>query len=400
MTAAARRHCMVVDNTYPDPRVEREANALLERGYQVDVICQLSRGAPRTEHDGRLSIYRLPVKRRRGASALVQLWEYLAFGAWATAMVTLRHLRARYDVVQVHNVPDFLVFSAVVPKLLGASVILDLHDLMPEFFASRFGGDLRRPLARAVLFQERLSTGFADRVITVTELWRRRLIQRGTPQDKVHVVMNLPDEQAYPTREPVIRRHEGPLTVVYHGTLTRRYGIDVLLMAFALARKRTPLRLVIHGRGEYREDGIALAKDLGIDDAVTWSTGNLSTADLSALIGQGDIGVVPNRNDLFTDEILPTKLMEYVALGIPSVVSRTTAVESHFTDDMVRFAEPGNAEDLAAALVELANDPEQRSALASNAQRFSRQFRWADQAADYVALVDRLAQPRNTTETA
>jgi glycosyltransferase involved in cell wall biosynthesis len=81
-------------------------------------------------------------------------------------------------------------------------------------------------------------------------------------------------------------------------------------------------------------------------------------------------------------------------------VSRTTAVESHFTDDMVRFAEPGNAEDLAEALVELANDPEQRAALASNAQRFSRQFRWADQAADYVALVDRLAQPRNTTETA
>jgi hypothetical protein len=120
MTAAARRHCMVVDNTYPDPRVEREANALLERGYHVDVICQLSRGAPRTEHDGRLSIYRLPVKRRRGASALVQLWEYLAFGAWATAMVTLRHLRARYDVVQVHNVPDFLVFSAVVPKRRGA----------------------------------------------------------------------------------------------------------------------------------------------------------------------------------------------------------------------------------------------------------------------------------------
>jgi glycosyltransferase involved in cell wall biosynthesis len=401
MANATPRHCMVVDNVFPDIRVEREANALLERGYRVDVLCLQSPGRPRTERIGRLTVHRLPVTRRRGASTLTQLWEYLTFAAWATAMVTLRHLREPYDVVQVHNVPDFLVFSAIVPKLQGASVILDLHDLMPEFFASRFGGGLRSRLARAVLLQERLATGFADEVITVTELWRSRLVRRGVPTEKVHVVMNAPDERAFPIREPVVRRTDGPLTVVYHGTMTRRYGIDVLLMGFAMARKRVPLRLLIHGRGEYRDEALQLAQELGLGDVATFSTGLLSTAELSALITQGDIGVVPNRNDLFTDEILPTKLMEYAALGIPSIVSRSTAVESYFTDEMVRFVEPGNAEDLAEALVELANDPEQRAALATNAQRFSRQFRWTDQAAAYVALVDRLARQENRTlETA
>jgi glycosyltransferase involved in cell wall biosynthesis len=401
MAAAARRHCMVVDNVFPDPRVEREANALLERGYQVDVICLLSPGRARRERIGGLTVHRLPIKRRRGASALVQLWEYLVFAAWATALVAVQHLRNPYDVVQVHNVPDFLVFSALVPKLRGAGVILDLHDLMPEFFASRFGGDLRSRLGRAVLFQERLSTRFADEVITVTELWRSRLIRRGVPAEKVHVVMNLPDEHEYPLREPVVRRTDGPLTVVYHGTLTRRYGIDGLLMAFALARTRVPLRLLIHGRGEYRDEAMQLGEQLGLGDAVRWSTGHLATAELASLISHGDIGVVPNRNDVFTDEILPTKLMEYAALGIPTVASRSTAVESYFNDEMVRLVEPGDAEDMAEALVELATDPDRRATLAANAQRFSRQFQWADQAAAYAGLVDRLAGAKPTTmETA
>ena len=399
MPARVPRHCMVVDNHYPDIRVEREANALLERGYRVDVICLRTPGKPRTERIGRLTIHRLPVARRRGASAPAQLWEYLTFLAWATATVALRHLRARYDAIQVHNVPDFLVFSATLPKLQGTPVILDLHDLMPEFFASRFGGGLRSPIARAVLLQEKLCAAFADEVITVTDLWRGELVRRGVPAEKLHVVMNLPDERAFPIREPVVRRTDGPLTVIYHGTVTHRYGIDVLLTAFAMARQRVPLRLTIHGRGEYVEPAQQLAGDLGIADAVTFSTALLSTQELAALVAGGDIGVVPNRNDLFTDGILPTKLMEYAALGIPTIVSRSTAVEGHFTDDMVRFVEPANAGDLAEALVELGLDPDRRASLAYAAQRFSRQFRWADQAAGYTALVDRLTQP-NTHDKA
>jgi glycosyltransferase involved in cell wall biosynthesis len=177
--------------------------------------------------------------------------------------------------------------------------------------------------------------------------------------------------------------------------VTHRYGIDVLLTAFAIARHRVPLRLLIHGRGEYMPDAQQLATQLGIGDQVTFSAGLLSTTEMAALVAQGDIGVVPNRNDIFTDGILPTKLMEYAALGIPSIVSRSTAVESYFSDDMVRFVEPADVDDLAEALVELATDPDRREALAHGAQRFSRQFRWADQAAGYAAIVDRLVRRNN-----
>jgi glycosyltransferase involved in cell wall biosynthesis len=139
------------------------------------------------------------------------------------------------------------------------------------------------------------------------------------------------------------------------------------------------------------EEAQQLAGELGITDEVRFSTGLLPTSELAALVACGDIGVVPNRNDLFTDGILPTKLMEYATLGIPSIVSRSTAVERYFTDDMVRFVEPGDATQLADAMVELAADPDRRAMLAESAQRFSRQYRWSDQAAAYVAVVDRLA---------
>jgi glycosyltransferase involved in cell wall biosynthesis len=385
---------MIVDNNYPDIRVEREAKALLAHGFEVDVICVRAPGEPRFERSRSLRIYRLPVRRRRGASAAVQMWEYVSFMFFAAAMVARRHARASYSSVQVHNVPDFLVFSAVVPKVLGAPVILDLHDLMPEFFISRFAGRVPGFVLRLVQIQEHLSAAFADRVITVTELWRQTLISRGLAPDKVAVVMNLPDERMFQLRERTAREASSVL-IVYHGTITHRYGLDVLMRAFALASKQEPLRLLVHGRGEYLDELRTLADDLAITDRVEFSTRLLATEDLADLIRQADIGVVPNRKDTFTDGILPTKLLEYAALGVPAIVSRSSAVETYFTSDMVRFVTPGDVGELAGAIIELANNRELRESLATGAQQFSQEHRWVDEARAYVGLVTALTEQKN-----
>jgi glycosyltransferase involved in cell wall biosynthesis len=384
---------MVVDNHYPDVRVEREAHALLDRGYAVDVICLRREGEPRVERMGVLSVYRLPGRRHRGASPLLQLWEYVTFMVLATAMVTLRHMRTPYASVQVHNVPDFLVFSALLPKLRGSGVILDLHDLMPEFFASRFGGRMDSALVRAVAFQERMSAAFSDEVITVTHPWRQTLVNRGVPAHKVTVVMNLPDERIFAPRPlPDARPAGDPLTVIYHGTFAHRYGLDLLIRGFARARERHPLTLLLHGRGEYLEVMRDTVDQLGVRDAVQFSTDPLPTDALPDLIRRADIGVVPYRSDVFTDGILPTKLMEYAALGIPSIVSRTRAVEEYFSDEMVRFVEPGSVDGLADALSELAADSARRRSLAQNALRFSQEHQWESEAAAYAEVVDRVGR--------
>lgn len=388
------RHCMIVDNYYPDIRVEREARALVRRGHTVEVICLRNEGDLARERIGRIIVRRVPVRRQRGMGLAAQSVEYLAFAAWAFALVSVLHLRRKFDVVQVHNVPDFLVLSALVPKLTGARVLLDLHDLMPEFFASRFGGRMDGLPVRLVRWQERMSTAFADRVLTVTELWRGTLVERGLAPEKVDVVMNLPDDGLFRRRAPEVRRAPDPITVLYHGTLTHRYGVDQLVRAVASIGDRLPLRLIVHGRGELVPELEALVARLGIGHRVTMSTELLPTAALPDLIAQADIGVVPNRNDVFTDGILPTKLMEYAALGIPAVVARSTATTAYFDDSMVRYVEPNDVSALAVAIEELARDPDRRLALARSAQSFTDQYGWSREAERYVDIVEEMVPSR------
>ena len=388
------RHCMIVDNYYPDIRVEREARALVRRGHTVEVICLRNEGDLARERIGSIVVRRVPVRRQRGMGLAAQAVEYVAFAAWAFALVSVLHLRRKFDVVQVHNVPDFLVLSALVPKLTGARVLLDLHDLMPEFFASRFGGRMDGLPVRLVRWQERMSTAFADRVLTVTELWRGTLVERGLAPEKVDVVMNLPDDGLFRRRAPEVRRAPDPITVLYHGTLTHRYGVDQLVRAVASIGDRLPLRLIVHGRGELVPELEALVSRLGISHRVTMSTELLPTAALPDLIAQADIGVVPNRNDVFTDGILPTKLMEYAALGIPAVVARSTATTAYFDDSMVRYVEPNDVSALAVAIEELARDPDRRLAMARSAQSFTDQYGWSREAERYVDIVEEMVPSR------
>jgi glycosyltransferase involved in cell wall biosynthesis len=330
------------------------------------------------------------VRRQRGAGLATQLREYVSFTAWAAAKLMVLDQRVRYDVVQVHNVPDFIVFAALPAKVRGARVVLDLHDLMPEFYASRFGGRMDSLPVRLVRWQERLSALLADRVITVTDLWRQALLGRGFGANRVHVVMTLPDEELYAARAPRAGG-AGAVTVIYHGTLTYRYGVDLLVRALALARERVPLRAIVHGRGELAEELRRLIDELGLADSVRLSTTPLPATELAEMIASADIGVVPNRNDIFTDGILPTILLVYAALGVPAVVARSSATTTYFADDMVRYVEPGNVPAMADAIVALAQDPDGRRTMAVRAQAFTAAHPWASEADRYVTMVEELA---------
>lgn len=392
---SAPRHCMVVHAYYPlkEPRVEREAQALVAAGYEVDVICLRNRDeAPTAIADG-VRVYRLPVRRHRGAGRAVQFLEYLAFFLLASFRLARLQRHRRYSTVQIHNLPDFLIFAGWPARLQGASLILDIHDLMPEFYASSFGGSLDHTAIRLLRWQERLACRFADHVITVTDLWRDTLIRRGVPPEKVSVVMNVADTRIF---KPVAQMNgqrppDGRFTLIYHGTLVRRYGVDILVQAVSTLREKIPgLQLIIHGRGELLEELQSLVDELGLQEHVCFSDQYLPMEALPDLIRQGDLGIVPNRSDVFTDGILPTKLMEYVALGIPVVAARTTAITSYFDETMVRFFTPDDVDDLAAAILALYHDPQERAAYAQNAARFHEQYNWPAIAESYVGSLERL----------
>lgn len=393
------RHCMVVYAYYPlaETRVQREAETLVHAGYVVDVICLGKPGEPTRERYRGVDVHRLPVQLERRSIAR-QLLNYLRFLARAAARLTRLHLRHRYGTVQVHNLPDFLVFCALVPKLQGVPVILDLHDLMPEFFEGRFGPDRRRWLQRLIRWQERLSCRFADHVLTVSEHWRETLISRGVPAERCSVVMNVADERVF-TRRPRTPTHDGHFQLLYHGTVTHRYGLDLAIRAVDLLRDELPeLQLTVLGRGDDVPTLLELRRELGLEARVDIRNEIVLAEHLPAVISAADLGVVPYRNDVFTDGLLPTKLMEYAVMGIPCVAARTTAIEAHFRDTMVEFFEPGSAVDLARSIRELYESPRRRAQLSRASERFTRRHSWARVGAAYVELVGRLsctAPPRS-----
>jgi glycosyltransferase involved in cell wall biosynthesis len=393
---------MVVHNYYPlgEPRVQRQAEALAEVGAEVDVICLRRQAEVAIELNDNIRIFRLPAQKDEEHGLIGHLWEYLAFFVLVFFKLSWLHFRRHYQVVQVHNLPDFLVFTALFPRLSGAAVILDLHDLMPEFFASRFSSGLDSFPVRLIRLQERLSCRFSTHVITVSEWWRQSLIQRGVPSKKCSVVMNVANEEVFNRSLSDSTPSDDSLHLIYHGTLTHRYGIDLAVKATAQVRSELPnIRLTIHGDGDFLPDLRRLVDDLNLEGNVHFSTQLMPIEELPKLLVSADAGLAPYRRDVFTDGILPTKLMEYAALGLPTIVARTPAIEEYFNADMVEFFEAEDIDALRACIIRLYRDLDRRSALARNIVSFTRQHNWASQRANYLSLMASLALRRRVQVT-
>jgi len=394
-----RRHCMVVFAHYPhaETRVQREAEALLDHGYEVDVICLGTRKEAAVDTHYNVTIHRVPMARVRRKSLIAQFLDYIVFFVLALVKLAKLNLQRHYNVVQVHNLPDFLVFAALIPKLTGSRVILDLHDLMPEFYQGRFKQASNNFLMHLIFLQENLSCRFADHVITVSEHWRQALIKRGVPPEKCSVVMNLADPRIF---RPLSAKDASPkdnnrFRLFYHGTLPERYGLDLVLQAMDRVRHQIPeIHLEIVGHGEHRKTLERMAEDLNLRENHVQFGPAVPAEQLPSLIAAADIGVVPYRDDVFTDSLLPTKLMEYAVMGLPSIVARTSAISTYFDETMVQFFTPGDVEDLARCILTLYSDRKRLAQLARAAEEFNQRYNWPAQSAEYVGLVDQLAQCR------
>lgn len=384
---------MLVHGPYPigEPRVEREARVALERGFEVDVIAMRREGEPAEEDVGGVAVIRLPLAHRRGASAGAVVAEYVGFTLLAASKLASLSFRRRYDIVHVHNPPDFLVLAALLPKFRGAQVILDVHDLSPDMFAMRFEGRWwSGPAERVLRLVERGAAAAADAVVTVHEPYRRELVSRGVPSRKTTVVMNSLDERLLPPR-PRERSADG-FRVVYHGSITPPYGVHVLVGAAALAARRIPeLRLEIYGEGDTLPAVIERAHELGIGDSV-YATGRyLPHRDVLERISGAAVGVVPNLATRLNRFALSSKLFEYVALGVPVVCSALPTLQEHFSQNEILFYAPGDPVALAAALAEVAADPAGAAIRAERAARRYEGYRWSVSAERYAALLERLA---------
>jgi glycosyltransferase involved in cell wall biosynthesis len=391
--------CVIRQGFFPfDTRVRREVEALLAAGYEVDVICLGRPGEPSREEYHGASIRRLPVRQRR-AGGLRYIMEYAVFLLAAAAVAGALHLRRRYDLVQVHSMPDALVFAALVPRLLGARVVLDLHECMPEFFATKFKVDPGHPVPRVLAALEQLSIRFADTVVTCTEQMREAFIGRGARGDKIHVILNSADEAIFnPVDHPPAERRPESLTLICHGSIEERYGLDTVIKAVALLKDELPgLRFEIYGEGTYRETLKELASRLGVSDRVSISDGFVPLDELLDAIAAADAGVVAMKRDAFRDLTHCNKMFDFIAMRRPALVSRTRSVEAYFDDSCFQLFVADDEEDLARAIRELYHDPARGKRLVERAAAANDPYRWERQRGIYQGVIDGVimdARPR------
>jgi glycosyltransferase involved in cell wall biosynthesis len=393
------RICVISHSHYPwDSRVSREAHALAQAGHLVDVICLQFGDQPFLERAGAVSIYRFPFGRVRGGF-LRYFFELATFQIAAMLLTGWLHLRHRYSVVETTSVPDWLVFAALPAKLLGARVVLDLHECMPEYGATKYGLTMRHPLIRVLSVMERASIAFADFVITCTEPMRERFIERGAPPEKIAVVLNSFDEERFdPDDYPRTRADDGRFVLVHHGTIEPNYGLDIVVRAVALLKDEIPgLRIEIYGSGTHLPAVEALTRELGLEERVSFS-GWLLPEKLLHRLADADAGVVAVRRDAFRDITLCVKMFDLISMRKPVVISRTRAVEHYFGSDCFQLFESGNEEDLARAIRDLYADADLRQRLVERATAVNEPYRWIHEGSRYVAMVERLlpARPQGT----
>ena len=390
-----RSACMLGHIIYDvDARVKKYVQFLLHRGFRVDVLC-VSDAANKTDDKPVESVSLVVVKELPRAQTsrfnyLLGTLVYLFKAAWKLSALQFKR---RYTVVHVHNMPDFFVFAAIVPKLGGAVVILDIHDRVPELYARKFGTSTRSVPVRLLRFVERVSCRFADHVIIANDVWRQRLIDEGViPAENCTALPNFPDTNLFRARDPVSARQLGsPCKIIYHGSFTEFHGVDVAIKAMARLKEKLPsVQFLIYGGGPYEAELRRLIAELGVEEIVKMC-GSVSYSKVGEVLRGCDIAVVPKKAGVFSDDALSTKLFEYAAVGLPAVVSRTSAEMRYFSEGEVRYFNPGDAEDMARCIRELYENPDLRHSLVVNAGHRLRHYGIEQIESGYTELVERLA---------
>lgn len=373
-----------------DPRVRREAEALCTSGMSVDVVCLRKSSERNREIINGVHVYRLPIQRKR-TGKLRYLWQYTYFGFLAFFAMSVLGLRRRYDLVHVHNMPDFLVFSALIPRVAGAKLILDLHDPMPEVFMTKYCLSESHPVVRFLVMGERLSILFSNLVLTPNIAFRDLFISRGCPKDKIHIVMNSPQETIFQTNNKKVKKNgkgkRSQFTIMYHGTISEWKGLNTALKAINLARDQIPnIVFDVYGEGDFVQAFLEYVEELNLKDVVSYH-GHVSLENIARAIETKDVGLIPNNSSPFANINLPTRIFEYLCMRKPVIVSRTKGVLDYFYEESLHYVEPGSAESLAERIIEVYKNPSRSRAVLERGIAVYQAHRWEVERQHFVELI-------------
>ena len=354
------KYCMIGFFSYfGDARVRGYAELLRKSGNSVDVLGVHGSKADKMIDKSGVRLFSIPVSRTR-KNRITYLLEYGLSFLLLSILLTKLYLKQRYDVIHVHNMPDFLVFCAFIPKLFGAKIILDIHDPMPEVYRSKFPAQEDSFVMRLLCLEERVSAAFVDAVITANVHFNEGLMSRGVPASKITTVNNYPDPEIFNASQRPASKPKPceRFTLIFPGTIAPRYGLEVAIRAVPLLKDKIPhIRLLIIGRqDEYARSLNSLVTQLNVSPFVEIRQG-IPITEVPRELVQADVGIYPALPDGHMSVAIPGKVLEFAIMGLPILSSRLQIVEELFGDEAVLFFEPGNVEEFAECVFRLYENP-------------------------------------------
>ncbi|NLW33612.1 MAG: glycosyltransferase family 4 protein [Fibrobacter sp.] len=380
--------CMIAYSNYKsDSRIRREAEALTQAGANITILSLAESKKPLKFQFQGVNVIEIGVNKFQGKNSKSYILSYILFLIKAFFVCSSLALNNKIDAVHVHNMPDFLVFAALLPRIMGKMVVLDIHDTMLETYLGKFGR-LNPLFAKLLAWEEKICASMAHKIICVNHVQMIPVIKRGIPEEKITVVMNVPDESIFstPNRERTQER-KSPFKCVYHGTLDKMLGIDIAIKAFEQIRnKYCDIQFHIIGRGKDSDDFERYIKGKNLSDFIYLDKFGIRVDKLRPVLLSMDLGIIPNRKNIGTELMLPVKMLECMALRIPVVAPKLQAIQYYFSDTMVRYYETENMESLADAILDIYNRPDRGAKQAENALNMLQNFKWQKHKHDLIKL--------------
>jgi glycosyltransferase involved in cell wall biosynthesis len=173
-------------------------------------------------------------------------------------------------------------------------------------------------------------------------------------------------------------------------------GLDVVMEGLAVLREEgLRLRAAVWGDGDGVSDLIAVRDRLTLTEVVEIPGRRFRLDAIVGQLGQAGMAIVPLRRDVFTDLMLPTKLLEYVRLGVPVAVSWTPTIADLFPEDSVFYIRELSVAGVAGALRQMLVAPVEARARAARAQMLDVARSWQEREGEFVALLEQeLARAR------
>lgn len=361
-----------------DRRVWLEATSLQSRGYQVTVICPKMRGyndSHEVIEDVEIFRYPMPIDPSSRLGFIAEFaWAWLA-----TFWLSLRVFAAGrgFDIIHACNPPETYWLLGRIWKLLGKRFIFDHHDLSPEMYVAKFGGE-KGLLYRLLLLMERWTFKTSDVALATNESHRTIAIERGEMDpESVFVVRSGPDLGRLVKYDPDPSWSAGKKHLIaYLGDIAPQDGVDCLVrVASELRDKRDDFHCLVVGGGSAWESVRSYAREKGVADLFTF-TGVVSDEVLCRALSSATIAVDPAPKNPWSDKSTMNKIMEYMFFGLP-IVAFDLSETRESARQAAKVAVTGTDSEFAEIIDQLLDDPQTRAHMSETGEtRLHKSLSW------------------------